>query len=243
VVGATDRQRVDRRRHPHQPGHGRAVADPAGHQPAPRPGPKRGGQPRPGHGHRPLSRAHDPRRCEEGRANPDGGGWPAHGRDSDAHRAAGRAKTKGAKAGYVYLHSAVDGFSRLAYTEPLANETAKTAIGFFARARAFFAAHRIARITRVITDNGACYRAAAFTRSLYDAARHQPTRRSPRDTTATSKRYQRILAEELLYARTWTSEAQRAEAIRTWAVHYDLTPATHRRREPTTRLTPPHRRH
>jgi hypothetical protein len=41
---------------------------------------------------------------------------------------------------YVYLHSAIDGFSRLAYTEALDNETAKTAIGFFARAQAFFAA-------------------------------------------------------------------------------------------------------
>ena len=44
---------------------------------------------------------------------PDGGGWRVHGRDSTQHRAAGRAKTAGARAGYVYLHSAVDGFSRL----------------------------------------------------------------------------------------------------------------------------------
>jgi hypothetical protein len=33
---------------------------------------------------------------------PDGGGWRPHGRDSDRHRAADRAKTAGAKAGYVY---------------------------------------------------------------------------------------------------------------------------------------------
>jgi len=121
---------------------------------------------------------------------PDGGGWRAHGRGSDADRAAGRAKTAakktGTKAGYVYLHSAIDGFSRLAYTEPLANETAKTAIGFFARARAFFQAHGINRITRVVTDNGACYRAAAFTRSLFDTARHQRTSPSRLSTTARS---------------------------------------------------------
>ena len=152
---------------------------------------------------------------------PDGGGWRAHGRGSDADRAVDRAKTKGAKAGYVYLHSAVDGFSRLAYTEPLANETAKTAIGFFARARAFFAAHGIGRITRVITDNGSCYRAAAFTRSLFDAARHQRTRPFTPKHNGKVERYQRILAEELLYARTWTSEAQRAEAISVWTVHYN----------------------
>lgn len=156
---------------------------------------------------------------------PDGGGWRAHGRDSAQHRAAGRAKTAakktGGKTGYVYLHSAIDGFSRLAYTEALDNETAKAAIGFFARARAFFAAHGIGRITRVITDNGSCYRAAVFTRSLFDAARHQRTRPFTPRHNGKVERYQRILAEELLYARTWTSEAQRAEAIAVWTVHYN----------------------
>ncbi|WP_225234104.1 IS481 family transposase [Klenkia terrae] len=156
---------------------------------------------------------------------PDGGGWRAHGRGSDGDRAAARAKTAaaktGQKAGYVYLHSAIDGFSRLAYTEPLANETAKTAIAFFARARAFFRAHGIGRITRVITDNGSCYRAGAFTRSLFDASRHQRTRPFTPKHNGKVERYQRILAEELLYARTWTSEAQRAQAIAVWTVHYN----------------------
>jgi hypothetical protein len=57
---------------------------------------------------------------------PDGGGWRAHGRGSDADRAAQRAKARGAKAGYVYLHSASDGYPRLAYTEHLPDEKAAT---------------------------------------------------------------------------------------------------------------------
>ena len=44
---------------------------------------------------------------------PDGGGWRAHGRGSAADKAVQRAKTSGARAGYVDLHSALDGFSRL----------------------------------------------------------------------------------------------------------------------------------
>jgi hypothetical protein len=40
------------------------------------------------------------------------------------------------RGGYVYLHSAVDGFSRLAYTEALPDEKAATAIAFLHRARA-----------------------------------------------------------------------------------------------------------
>ena len=83
---------------------------------------------------------------------PDGGGWRVHGRDSNQHRANDRAKAAGARAGYIYLHSAIDGFSRLAYTEHLHDETGKTAAGFWARARVFFAAHGITAITRVVTD-------------------------------------------------------------------------------------------
>jgi hypothetical protein len=60
---------------------------------------------------------------------PDGGGWRVHGRDSEQKRAVERAKNTGGKCGYVYLHSIVDGFSRLAYTGPLGNEKGTTAGG------------------------------------------------------------------------------------------------------------------
>ena len=86
---------------------------------------------------------------------PDGGGWRAHGRDSQAGRASKRGA--GRRVGYTYLHSAIDGFTRLAYTEALEDERAVTTIGFFCRARAFFAAHGIT-LDRVITDNGNNYR-------------------------------------------------------------------------------------
>ena len=152
---------------------------------------------------------------------PDGGGWRAHGRGSDQHRAADRAKTAGARAGYVYLHSAVDGYSRLAYTEHLTDETARTAVAFWARARVFFAAHGITRITRVITDNGSCYRSKAFTQATSHAARHQRTKPFTPKHNGKVERYQRILAEELLYARPFSSEAERAQAIQVWNIHYN----------------------
>ncbi len=58
-------------------------------------------------------------------------------------RTAQRAKTAGAKDGYVYLHSAIDGFSRPTHTEHLPDEKAATTVAFFSRTRAFFAAHGI----------------------------------------------------------------------------------------------------
>jgi transposase InsO family protein len=153
---------------------------------------------------------------------PDGGGWRAHGRGSGPDRAAQRAKTKGARAGYVYLHSIVDGFSRLAYTEELADEKAATTIGFFHRARAFFAAHGIHRFVRVVTDNGPNYTARAFVRTvLAVASRHQRIRPHTPKHNGKVERYHQILAEELLYAREWSSEHDRAAAITVWNIHYN----------------------
>jgi len=107
---------------------------------------------------------------------PNGGGWRIHGRNSAQKRAVDRAKTAGAKAGYLYLHSIVDGFSRLAYTEPLDDEKGTTAAAFLARAKVWFAAHGITHIHRIVTGNGACYRSNNFARIVGHRTRHQKTK-------------------------------------------------------------------
>ncbi|ASE10958.1 IS481-like element ISKrh2 family transposase [Kocuria rhizophila] len=151
---------------------------------------------------------------------PDGGGWWAHGRGSMDAKAAKRGP--GAGVGYTYLHSAVDGFSRLAYTEALADEKAATTIAFFARARAFFAAHGITRIHRVITDNGANYRAKDFTRTVEALAnRHQRIRPYTPRHNGKVERYNRLLADEVLYARPYPNEQARRDAIGMWVNHFN----------------------
>ncbi|MGP5268716.1 IS481 family transposase [Brachybacterium alimentarium] len=150
----------------------------------------------------------------------DGGGWWAHGRGSDEALASKRAHKQ--KVGYTYLHSMEDGFSRLAYTEALEDEKAVTTIAFFHRALVFFAAHNIARITRLITDNGSNYTSKAFRRSTRAfIGRHQRTRIYTPRHNGKIERYQRILADECLYARPYASENERREAIAVWVHHYD----------------------
>ncbi|MEU8994780.1 IS481 family transposase [Streptomyces caniferus] len=152
---------------------------------------------------------------------PDGGGWRVHGRGSGQAKAVGRAKSAGTKRGYMYLHSALDGFSRLAYTEPLADEKGSTAAAFLARAKAWFAAHGVIHLHRVVTDNGACYRSGDFARTIGGQTRHQKTKPYTPRHNGKVERYQRILAEELLYAREFTSEVERAAAIGVWNIHYN----------------------
>ena len=88
---------------------------------------------------------------------PKGGGWRVNGMRDRAARTARVA----APLGYAYIHSAIDAYSRLAYSEIHADEQATTAIGFWRRARAFFASYGIT-VERVLTDNGSCYRAKAL---------------------------------------------------------------------------------
>jgi transposase InsO family protein len=88
------------------------------------------------------------------------------------------------------------------------------------RARTWFAAHGITRIERIVTDNGACYRAEAFARALLGSRHQRITPYTPRHNGKV-ERYNRILSEEFLYARTWTSEDQRRDAVGIWNIHYN----------------------
>lgn len=98
---------------------------------------------------------------------PDGGGWRVHGRGSEGHHGAQRNKIQARKTvpvrGYRYLHHAVDDNSRVAYSEILDDEKKETAASFWKRANAFFNDLGIT-VKAVMTDNGACYRSAAFPR-------------------------------------------------------------------------------
>jgi transposase InsO family protein len=153
-------------------------------------------------------------------AIPDCGGWRVHGRGSQAAKQSVRGRKRGGRGRYTYLHTAIDGYSRLAYTEALPDETARTPIGFTHRARAFFARHGIRHVHRIVTDNGACYRATDFATVLRGARHQRITPYTPRHN-GKIERYNRILAEEFLYARTWTSEQHRTAALHVWNVHYN----------------------
>jgi transposase InsO family protein len=92
-------------------------------------------------------------------------------------------------------------------------------VAFLGRARAWFAAHGIVKIERFVTDNGACYRSHAFAEAL-DGSHHRRTKPYTPKHNGKVERYNRILAEELLYARTWRSEQERVVAVATWNLHY-----------------------
>jgi transposase InsO family protein len=153
---------------------------------------------------------------------PDGGGWRVHGRGSTQHQATERAKNLRTRAGYVYLHTAIDDHTRLAYTEELLDEKGATAAAFWARAVKFFRRHGIRRIRRVLSDNGACYRSFVFAAALTASkTRHKRTRPYRPQTNGKVERYHRTLAREWAYAQAWDSNQHRAAGLADFLHRYN----------------------
>jgi len=153
---------------------------------------------------------------------PDGGGHRIHGRGSAQHRASTRRPARRSRAGYVYIHTAIDDHSRLAYSEELPDERGVTAAGFWARALKFFRRHGIRKIRRVLTDNGACYRSRAFAAALLASrTRHKRTRPYRPQTNGKVERYHRTLAREWAYVQAWMSNEHRRSALRAFLDRYN----------------------
>jgi len=159
---------------------------------------------------------------------PDGGGSRVVGRATGLRN---RAATEGVQRtrthsrnpilGYSYLHTALDDHSRLAYTEILADETAATAVAFWQRAQAWFAAQNIT-VARVLSDNGSCYRSRLWRDTLTTAGiKVKKTRPYRPQTNGKVERFHRTLADEWAYARAYKSETARRKALPGWLHIYN----------------------
>ena len=158
---------------------------------------------------------------------PDGGGHKIHGRavgsrnNTRSAPIANNSTSRGAKLGYSYLHNAVDDHSRLAYSEILADETKETAAGFWRRAHAFFVDAGIT-VSRVITDNGSCYRSHVWRDTLTAAeVKHTRTRPYRPQTNGKVERFNRTALDEWAYAQPYASEADRRAALPEFLHYYN----------------------
>jgi transposase InsO family protein len=149
----------------------------------------------------------------------DGGGWRAHGRDSDQHRA----RHNTARVGYDYVHAAIDDHTRLAYAEVHPDETAATCAAFLRRAATAFTAAGIDRIERVMTDNALAYRRSHAWRDALAELGATPrfTRRYRPQTNGKAERFNRTMLDEWAYQRPYTSNTERTTALGAWLHTYN----------------------
>jgi transposase InsO family protein len=157
-----------------------------------------------------------------------GGAQHYTGRYSDA---GGRLR---GRAGWEFVHIAVDDYSRLAYAEVLADEKATTAIGFLRRALAFFARYGI-RVERVLTDNGSAYISTLHALACKALGiRHLRTRPRRPQTNGKAERFIRTLLHGWAYGAIYRSSQERTAALDGWLWHYN-----HRRRHSALGRQPP----
>ncbi|MGH2802307.1 MAG: IS481 family transposase [Thermoleophilaceae bacterium] len=145
--------------------------------------------------------------------------------------AAGRVRRK---AGWEYVHIAVDDHSRLAYAEVLPDEKATTAVGFLRRAVAFYQRYGI-QVERLLTDNGSAHRStihALACRTL--RIRHLRSRPYRPQTNGKAERFIRTLLQGWAYGAIYRTSNERSQALDGWLWHYN-----HRRRHSALGHQPP----
>ena len=148
---------------------------------------------------------------------PDGGGWRCRG-GTTANHAARVDKTQ---IGFDYVHSLVDDHSRLAYSEVLPDEKGPTCAGFLTRAAAYFAAHGITRIERIMTDNAWAYRWSLREVAEELGARQKFIRPHCPWQNGKVERLNRTLLVEWAYRQPYASNTERAAALAPWLEHYN----------------------
>jgi len=142
---------------------------------------------------------------------PAGGGWRLHGRDAAISVANRHKKTQ---IGYDYVHTAIDDYTRLAYSEVLTDEKDRTCAEFLHRAMTWFAALGVP-VREILTDNAMVYRRGSdwATACLAWSLKRRFTKPGCPWTNGKAERFNRTLLNEWAYARPWTSNGQRKRGL------------------------------
>lgn len=125
------------------------------------------------------------------------------------------------RAGWEYIHVAIDDHSRIAFSQVLPNQKASSAVAFLQAALQYYASLGIS-ISRVLTDNGPCYRSGRFRRlclQLGIALRF--TRPYTPRTNGKAERFIQTALREWAYVRAYDNSQARAAQLPQWLHQYN----------------------
>jgi transposase InsO family protein len=117
------------------------------------------------------------------------------------------------RAGWQYLHLAIDDHSRLAYAELRPSESPADCVGFLRAAVAFYAGHGIC-VERVLSDNGNGYRSFAWRDACAELGiQRRYTRPRRPQTNGKAEALVKTLLREWAYRFAYPTSAHRARAL------------------------------
>ena len=137
------------------------------------------------------------------------------------HRITGDHSGPFGKAGWEYVHVAIDDHSRLALASVAVNERGDTATAFLESAVSHFQ-HCGVRVERVMTDNGSPYISHAFRDACAKLKiRHLRTQPYTPRTNGKAERFIQTCLREWAYAEAYSTSSQRTTALAHWLHHYN----------------------
>jgi transposase InsO family protein len=143
--------------------------------------------------------------------------------DRVGHRITGdrTGQSNGRGIGWEFVHVAIDDASRLAFSQILPDEKKKSATAFLKAAVAYYNSLGIT-VTRVMTDNGSCYRAFDFRNACRDLGlRHIRTRPYTPKTNGKAERFIQTALREWAYAQAYPTSLHRAAELPYWLHRYN----------------------
>jgi len=131
----------------------------------------------------------------------------------------GQSKTRGV--GWEFVHVCIDDASRIAFSQIMPDEKKQSAIVFLKAAIAYYRSLGVT-VTRVMTDNGSCYRSRAFARACKRLKlKHIRTKPYTPKTNGKAERFIQTALREWAYARAYDTSDQRAQDLPRWLHRYN----------------------
>jgi transposase InsO family protein len=123
--------------------------------------------------------------------------------------------------GWEYVHVCIDDASRVAFSQILADEKKESAVAFLKAAVAYYASLGIT-VTRVMTDNGSCYKSKAFAKACSELGlKHIRTRPYTPKTNGKAERFIQTALREWAYAIAYPNSHRRAAELPVWLHRYN----------------------
>jgi len=130
-----------------------------------------------------------------------------------------RARKQGA--GWEFVHVCIDDASRIAFSQILPDEKKESAVAFLIAALAYYASLGVT-VTRVMTDNGSCYKSVAFRAACKaHGLKHIRTKPYTPKTNGKAERFIQTSLREWAYARAYPTSENRAAELPRWLHQYN----------------------
>ncbi|MDB5432368.1 MAG: family transposase, partial [Caulobacter sp.] len=123
--------------------------------------------------------------------------------------------------GWEFVHVCIDDNSRVAFSQVMADEKKQSAVAFLIAAVAYYASLGVT-VTRVMTDNGSCYKSHAFRDACARLGlKHIRTKPYTPQTNGKAERFIQTALREWAYAHAYTTSDQRAAELPYWLHRYN----------------------